>query len=345
MRFYSRTLTARPYFADDWLVVASLLSQFVMAGSIIAGVQLADVGYHVEYVQETNPAAITRFFQFLVFWSAWYLVTFPFPKLAICLMYRRLFPQRSVQIIMAVTAAILIGTAIGAFFADIFACRPFDTHWAHLEVQHAHCFDKEPLFVWSNFPNIVTDVVMLILPLPIVWKLHTPFRLKVALTGTFLVGSMGLVASILRFQSFANNNSFIDLTHTAVELLVWTLLEPGIYLISACLLMSRPLLDKFARKIGSGGHTQAGAYGSSGSRKLGRSVGRSVEDGDVNGSTIALGSKSAPGGGFRQLPDDGYDYPYPSSNIVVTTHIDQSWADGASIPMSNLATPGRQAGC
>ena len=35
MRFYSRTLTARPYFADDWLVVASLLSQFVMAGSII----------------------------------------------------------------------------------------------------------------------------------------------------------------------------------------------------------------------------------------------------------------------------------------------------------------------
>jgi hypothetical protein len=113
-------------------------------------------------------------------------------------MYRRLFPQRPVQIIMAVTAAILVGTAIGAFLADIFACRPFDTHWADLKVQHAHCFDKEPLFVWSNFPNIVTDVVMLILPLPIVWKLHTPFRLKVALTCTFLVGSMFVSFSHLR---------------------------------------------------------------------------------------------------------------------------------------------------
>jgi hypothetical protein len=159
------------------------------------------------------------------------------------------------------------------------------------------------------------------------------------------LANRGLVASILRFHSFANNNSFIDLTYTAVELLVWTLLEPGIYLISACLLMSRPLLDKFARKIGSGGRTQAAVYGSSGSRKLGRSVGRSVEDGDVNGSTIALGTKSAPGGVFRQLPDDGYNYPYPSNNIVVTTHIDQSWADGTSVPMSNLAAPGRQAGC
>lgn len=76
---------------------------------------------------------------------------------------------------MCLTAAILIGTAIAGLVIDLAACMPFDAHWASLEVQKAQCIDKEPLFLWFNFPNIVTDVVMLILPLPIVWKLQTPF--------------------------------------------------------------------------------------------------------------------------------------------------------------------------
>ncbi|KXX74578.1 hypothetical protein MMYC01_209686 [Madurella mycetomatis] len=332
MRFYSRTLTARPYSADDWLVLASLFSQFVMAASILASVKVAAIGHHADYVVETNPGAITKFFQFLVFWSAWYLATFSFPKLAICLLYRRLFPQRAVFIIMWLTAVILIGTAIAGLVTDLAACMPFDAHWAPLEVQKAQCIDKEPLFLWVNFPNIVTDVVMLILPLPIVWKLQTPFQLKVALTATFLIGSMGLVASILRFRSFADSNSFIDVTYTAVELLIWTLVEPGIYLISACLLMSRPLLDKFSQKFSSGKHRQAGTYASSSSRGLGRSA----ENGDVHGSTIALGSKITTEGEFRQNSGDGYSSAFPSNNIVITTHINQSW-DGPSVPLSDLS--------
>lgn len=148
------------------------------------------IGYHVDYLAKTNPETITIFFQYLVFYSAWYFVTMTLPKLAICVLYRRLFPQRPVFIILCVTAAILIGTATGALIADLAACRPFEANWAPAEVQATHCLDKEPLFVWSNFPNIVTDAVMLILPLPIVWRLHTSFQLKIALTITFVIGSM-----------------------------------------------------------------------------------------------------------------------------------------------------------
>lgn len=35
LRFYSRTLTARPYSADDWLIVASLLGQFIQSGAAL----------------------------------------------------------------------------------------------------------------------------------------------------------------------------------------------------------------------------------------------------------------------------------------------------------------------
>lgn len=59
----------------------------------------------------------------------------------------------------------------------------------------------------------------------------------------------GLIASILRFVAFSNTNSFIDATFNAVELIIWTVAEPGIYLIAACLMTYRPLLEKFSPKM------------------------------------------------------------------------------------------------
>lgn len=59
----------------------------------------------------------------------------------------------------------------------------------------------------------------------------------------------GLIASILRFIAFDRTSSFTDPTYNAVELIIWTLAEPGIYLIAACLMTYRPFLDKLGSKM------------------------------------------------------------------------------------------------
>jgi hypothetical protein len=56
--------------------------------------------------------------------------------------------------------------------------------------------------------------------------------------------SSGLAASIGRFAIGLTTNSLPDLTWVAPELIIWIQVEPGCYLISACLLTLRPLLDK-----------------------------------------------------------------------------------------------------
>ncbi|KAK8104508.1 uncharacterized protein PG998_011541 [Apiospora kogelbergensis] len=244
LRFYARSLVRSPWAWDDGLIVTALLGQFVAAGIAIGSVKQSAVGYHVWYLEETNPEAVTIFFKYLVAISSWYYATIWLSKIAILLLYRRLFPQQSVHIIIYVTAAVLLATSIASLTTDLAACRPFSAQWAAPAVQKVHCLDKEAIFIWSTLPNIVTDLVMLILPLPIVWKLHTSTHMKGALTVTFVIGSSGLVASILRFWAFSNTNSFIDATYNAVELIIWTVVEPGIYLLSACMLMYRPLLEK-----------------------------------------------------------------------------------------------------
>jgi hypothetical protein len=130
------------------------------------------------------------FFKYLVAISAWYTSTVSLGKLAICCFYRRLFPQKPVLIVVGATAAVLIGNSIASTIVILAACKPFSANWGPVEVQATHCINKEALFVWATLPNILTDAVLLAVPIPIVLRLHASNGLKVGLLATFLFGSM-----------------------------------------------------------------------------------------------------------------------------------------------------------
>ncbi|TGJ78330.1 hypothetical protein E0Z10_g10432 [Xylaria hypoxylon] len=272
LRFYARSLTASRYGFEDWLVLFALLAQLLQTGLIIGSIKQGGVGLHVEYLEETQPEKVTIFLKYLVAESIWYLATIWIAKLSICILYRRLFPGRWVYIILCIIIFILIGTSIATVVALLVACRPFSANWGPPEVQNTHCIDKEPIFVWGTLPNVITDAIMLVIPLPIVWKLHMATNLKMALTITFLVGGIGLVASILRLASFHNTQSFTDATYNGAELQIWTLAEGGIYLISASLLVCRPLLEKIRRDASliRTKRNTAGPSGGAGDYELGR---------------------------------------------------------------------------
>lgn len=128
----------------------------------------AGVGYHIEWVAENHPEAAEAFSKYLLAISSWYWATISLSKLAICIFYRVLFPQKSVLIILCLTSSILIVTAVVSFTMGLAACRPFEAQWASPAVQVEKCIDKGKLYVWSTFPNIVTDLVLLVPPLPII---------------------------------------------------------------------------------------------------------------------------------------------------------------------------------
>lgn len=90
-----------------------------------------------------------------------------------------------VLILAGFLAALTMSTVITAFAA----CRPFAANW-NPALPGAYCIDKEAFFRWGSLPNILSDIVMLVLPLRVVWNLHTTTRLKIGLTLTFVVGSL-----------------------------------------------------------------------------------------------------------------------------------------------------------
>ena len=63
-----------------------------------------------------------------------------------------------------------------------------------------------------SIQNAITDLIMLGLPLPIVWKLNTSRSRKIELTVVFLMGGIGIIAACIRLSVFFSTNAFNDAT-------------------------------------------------------------------------------------------------------------------------------------
>lgn len=158
----------------------------------LEAVNYAGVGHHILYLEATSPEKVVVWGKYLVTLSVLYFFGVNIPKLAILALYHRLFPNKTIRIAVYILTAVLIGLTISNVVADLAACQPFEANW-DVTLPGAHCFNKEAFFIWGSIPNIITDVVMLFLPMPVIWKLHTSKRLKIGLSVTFAVGSLSVL--------------------------------------------------------------------------------------------------------------------------------------------------------
>ena len=113
-----------------------------------------------------------------------------FPKLAILCLYLRLFTEKLYRFSSYTLIGILITTAVVNCISAGVSCTPFAYNWDKT-IPGGRCFaDINSWYLWVSFPNILTDVFMLILPLPVIWKLQMSRKNKVGLTVVFCTGSM-----------------------------------------------------------------------------------------------------------------------------------------------------------
>ncbi|KAF4637484.1 hypothetical protein G7Y89_g596 [Cudoniella acicularis] len=175
-----------------------------------------------------------------------YIPAVALPKLSILYLYLKIFTTKTYRYSVYSIAAIIIASLIASTVVACNFCTPFPFIWDKT-IPGGHCLDQAKASIWVSFPNIITDLAMLVLPLPVVWKLHTSKNQKIGLTVTFLAFSLGLITSILRFANFFRMDeadSTWDITG-----MTWSTVEPGVYLIAACLPSLRSLFAPLIKKI------------------------------------------------------------------------------------------------
>jgi hypothetical protein len=150
----------------------------------------AGVGYHQAYLAETDPQKLANWAKYLTAIEFVYLGFVNVPKVAILLLYNNLFPRHMrIHIYIQLMMGYLVLTTISTLIAAFTICRPFAANY-DMSLAATHCGDREGLFVWASFPNIISDLIILVMPLPIVIHLKINTRLKMGLLLTFVVGSL-----------------------------------------------------------------------------------------------------------------------------------------------------------
>lgn len=121
------------------------------------------------------------------------ILNYPFivtpAKISILLFYNRIFTTSKFRVLSYAVASIVLGTGVGILFSAILQCSPVQFAWDK-SIKGGTCFNQTAFFRYVSLPQILTDVVILIMPLPFVWKVQTRMTQKVALTGVFLLGGL-----------------------------------------------------------------------------------------------------------------------------------------------------------
>lgn len=78
--------------------------------------------------------------------------------------------------------------SLSTVLATVFNCVPVAASWDF--TIPATCIDSTKFFWVSASINVVTDVALLLLPLPLVWKLQMPSKQKTLISLVFVLGGM-----------------------------------------------------------------------------------------------------------------------------------------------------------
>lgn len=152
-------------------------------------IQIAGVGRHLDVLLATDPGAVVNWAKCGYAIEQLYCVAVAFPKLSILATYLRIFTERPYRMTCYVLGLVIICAAFAGVLTSLLSCRPFSARW-NLQLFVSHCIDAPRYWQGMSVPNIITDLAMLVLPMPVVWRLKMPKRQKMALTGIFLVGSL-----------------------------------------------------------------------------------------------------------------------------------------------------------
>ncbi|CAD6572283.1 MAG: hypothetical protein ASARMPRED_005221 [Alectoria sarmentosa] len=178
---------------------------------------------------------------------ALYFTTNATIKISLLLLYYRLFfPSRPFRIALYNTAIIVVAWWIAVLFADIFQCVPVNAFWDNgiKNVKTARCMSTVHFSIGTGVINLVTDVMVLCLPIPMVWSLRTNRTQKIAMTGIFLLGFFVCTISIVRTVKLVFLGHF-DPTYSLTSVFIWTSVQPSVGIISACLPIMSPLFGRW----------------------------------------------------------------------------------------------------
>ncbi|RMZ75049.1 hypothetical protein DV737_g5491, partial [Chaetothyriales sp. CBS 132003] len=275
-RFFSRGYLVRRITQDDWWMLAAWVISVAFSISIIVATHYG-LGRHMDDIPETSLGSLRKAeYAVLVLYNPALMLT----KTSIIVFYLSAM-SKDVDAVFKwlnwFTLGLVNLAGLGLTLYNILQCMPVSAGYTYPTPAGAKCTNIMTLYLSSAPVNIITDVAILLLPIPILTGLRLPKKQKIILVVTFSFGIFIAVvdvvrlaylqsASIEQIKSSTGDGSVgqvqdeNDFSWYASFSLMWCAIEVNVGCICACVPSLKPLFLRFMPKLIKDGSTMNDSF-------------------------------------------------------------------------------------
>ncbi|KAJ0122137.1 hypothetical protein J7T55_002649 [Diaporthe amygdali] len=252
MRFWARKLTRSGFWWDDWIILTSIIWTGIFFFTATCYIVPRGLGLHI---WAAPPGAMRAYFFGLYIVEFAYVLALFSVKSSILALYWRIFSaDRRIRWPLMILFSISLTWAVALIVVILLQCQPISAFWARFDVNppdpsEYNCgVNLHQFFLGNSIPNILTDISLIVVPTPFIWKLSLLHSQKIAILGIFAVGLFVTIVSVVRLH-FILNLDFKnpDVIWLASQEMNWTITEINVAVICACLPSLKPILNLILR--------------------------------------------------------------------------------------------------
>ncbi|KAL5606305.1 hypothetical protein BROUX41_002720 [Berkeleyomyces rouxiae] len=239
LRLYTRAVLSHSVSWDDLLTVVAYLIALAEGILMIIHVDHGQ-GRHWDTLSFSEQVTYLQIFYSTI---VLYTAALGIVKTAILLQYLRIFTGKLRKV--TIICMILIGmwsTAI--LLVIIFPCRPVRLFWD--KSVDGYCIPDLPLWYINAGCNILTDLIITILPIRTLWKLQLPRSQRLSLIAVFALGFFTCAISLIRVFALSIG---ADPSYKNINAAIWSCAEVSCALITSSLPTLRPILYRILPRI------------------------------------------------------------------------------------------------
>ncbi|RDA93766.1 hypothetical protein CP533_0277 [Ophiocordyceps camponoti-saundersi (nom. inval.)] len=280
---------ARGLAGDDWMAALSMVFALAYSGLCIAQTKYG-LGLPLKLRPKPNLIPYTR-----VNFAGRpiYQLGISFFKIALLISYLRLLKgtdQRTYRRLVWLTIFLVFFAHLGCSLSLILACTPVAKSWKPLMA--GSCLPPGPSFTGYAIVTIVSDIVVAILPIPVLLKLNIRLEKKIGLIGIFMLGLFTTLCSIMRYTQinriqYGDGNSTMLVLWGTIEFNVGNMVSSLPFLAPVCMKKAKDYRSKY-----SGGGSGGSSHGLSRSRGRKNTERFKLSDVSNDKTAFALSSKS-----------------------------------------------------
>jgi hypothetical protein len=232
-RFWTQIMIKRTFTIEDFL---GILGFAAFCGVCWTSFELQRLSMFWTHQWDLSINDFTDILFILYVWPCLYALLMMFAKPAILLEWNRIFVPRGIRNRFWWTCNLLVVfNALfyaASFVAIQFYCSPHPHIWRRYTP--GQCRDRVTMDAPSAVFNLLLDIMILLLPQRVIWKLHMTPGKKWGVSFIFGVGILAVVCAVGRVYGVVTLNYRSDVTYNVGPAYLWALAESACVIIVFC---------------------------------------------------------------------------------------------------------------